>query len=119
MHLASNFNIMADECTDVTTIEELSVFCSFVEDWQPVEHFIEIVPMKVTDANTIYSALIKFMIDKNMQTSKLVVWDSMEQLLFLGNTMVTCAASPEDEFTSCCVHILPLPLASTCLCSSN
>ena len=33
---------MADECTDVTTIEELSVFCRWVEDGQPVEHFLEI-----------------------------------------------------------------------------
>ena len=59
---------MADECTDVTTIEEVSNH--FVEDGQPVEHFLEIVPLKATNAKTIYSALIKFMKDKNMQISK-------------------------------------------------
>ena len=67
---------MADECTDVTTIEELSIFYRWVDDGQPVEHFLEIVPLKATDAKTIYSdlrsILIEFMKDKNIQISKLV-----------------------------------------------
>ena len=54
VHQVSNFSIMADECTDVTSIEELSIFCPFVEDGQPVEHVLEIVPLKATDANTPY-----------------------------------------------------------------
>ena len=65
-------SIMTDECTDVTTIEELSIFCCFVEDGQPIEHFLEIVHLKATDAITIYSAHFKFMKDKNIQISKLV-----------------------------------------------
>ena len=68
----SNFSIMADECTDVTTIEELSISCRWVEGGQPVEHFLEIVPLKATNAKTIYSALIEFMKDKNIKISKLV-----------------------------------------------
>ena len=31
--------LMAEECTNITTIEELSVFCRWVEDGEPVEHF--------------------------------------------------------------------------------
>ncbi len=80
---------MADECTDVTTTEELSIFFRWVNmDGQPVEHFLDIVPLKATDAKTIYSALVEFMKDKNIQISKLVGMGSMEQLLSLGNTMV-------------------------------
>ena len=63
---------MADKCTDITTIEELSIFYRWVEDGQPVEHFLEIVPLKANNAKTIYSTLIEFMKDKNIQTSKLV-----------------------------------------------
>ena len=37
---------MADDCTDVSTVEELSIFCHRVEDGIPVEHFLEIVPLK-------------------------------------------------------------------------
>ena len=35
VHQAFNFSIMADEYTDVTITEELSVFCLFAEDGQP------------------------------------------------------------------------------------
>ena len=40
------FSIMADECTDVTAIEELTICCRWVESGVPEEHFIEILPMK-------------------------------------------------------------------------
>jgi len=36
LHQASNFSIMADECTDVTTIEELSILFHWVEDGVPL-----------------------------------------------------------------------------------
>ena len=39
LHKAPFFSLMADECTDITTIEELSVFCRWVEDGEPVEQF--------------------------------------------------------------------------------
>jgi len=32
---ASYFSIMADQCTDVATIEEMSVYCRWVEDGVP------------------------------------------------------------------------------------
>ena len=36
---ASYYNVMADECTDVATVEEMSVFCHWEEDGMPEEHF--------------------------------------------------------------------------------
>ena len=36
LHQASCFSLMEDECTDVTTVEELSLFCHWVEDEVPV-----------------------------------------------------------------------------------
>ena len=50
------YTLMADECTDVTTLEEMSIFCHRVENGLPVEHFIDIVPLKSTDAENIYTA---------------------------------------------------------------
>ena len=44
------YSIMADECTDVATIEELSIFCRCVEDGEPVEHFLEILPLQKANA---------------------------------------------------------------------
>ena len=50
---------MADECNDVTTIEELTICCHWVESSVPEEHFIEILSLKKANAESIYSALVE------------------------------------------------------------
>ena len=59
LHQAQYFSLMADECTDVAMIEKLSVFCQWVEDGLPVEHFTEMVSLKKADAETIYETLVE------------------------------------------------------------
>ena len=46
IHNTSVFSLMAIECTETTTVEELSIYCRWVEDGVPVEHFLEILPLK-------------------------------------------------------------------------
>ena len=55
LHKAPFFSIMADECPDVTTVEELTICCHWVESGVPDEHFIEILPLKKANAESIYS----------------------------------------------------------------
>ena len=52
------FSLMTDECTDVATIEEPSIFCHWVENGSPVEHFMEILGLNKADAESIFSVLI-------------------------------------------------------------
>ena len=54
------FSIMADECTAVTTIEELTICCRWVDSGAPEEHFIEILALKKANAESIYSALVEY-----------------------------------------------------------
>ena len=56
---ASVFSVLADECTDITAGEELSVFCRWEEDGTPVECFLDIVPLKKSDAESLYLALFR------------------------------------------------------------
>ena len=63
---------MADECTDVATIEEMSVFCRWEEEGSPEEHFLEIVHLKQANAESIYSALVECLKEKNLQVSKII-----------------------------------------------
>ena len=63
---------MADECVDVANIEELSVYCRWVENGVPVEHFMEICPLKKTDAQSIYSVLLDWLKKKDLQCNKVV-----------------------------------------------
>ena len=51
---------MADECTDVTTIEELTICCHWVESGVPEEYFIEFLPLKKANAESIYSTLVEY-----------------------------------------------------------
>ena len=66
---APYYALMADECTDVATLEEMSIFCRWVENGLPVEHFVDIVPLKSTDAESIFAALIDCLKQKKHQIS--------------------------------------------------
>ena len=61
---------MANECPDVTTIEE--TICCWVESGVPEEHFIEILPLKKANAESIYSALVEYCREKNIQLGRLI-----------------------------------------------
>ena len=52
----SIFQCMAAECTDIATVEELSLFCRWVENGSPVEQFMGILPLKKANAESFYSA---------------------------------------------------------------
>ena len=41
LHKITSFDIMANECTDVTSIKELTICCRLVESGVPKELFIE------------------------------------------------------------------------------
>ncbi len=58
-------SLMANECTDFSTVEELSTFCRWVEDGLPVEHCIEIIPLKKAEA--IHTTLVDCVKQKNIQ----------------------------------------------------
>ena len=64
------FIIMVDECTDVTTIEELTICCHWVESGVPEEHLIEILSLKKVNAESIYSALVEYCREKEHSVGK-------------------------------------------------
>ena len=72
IHKASVFSLMADKCTVITTVEEFSVFCHWEESGTPVECFLDIIPLKKVDAESIYLALLQCLRDKNMQIGRMV-----------------------------------------------
>jgi len=48
---------LASECMDVSSMEEMSIFCRWIENWLPVEHLIGSVSFSFTDALSICSTL--------------------------------------------------------------
>ena len=60
------FSLMADESTDVSSKEELSICARWEQDNKPVEHFLGIVPAKETIAEAISSYLCAFLESKSI-----------------------------------------------------
>ena len=79
LHQAPFYSLMEDECTDISTVEVLSIFCCWIEDGLPVEHFMEIVPLKKADAATIFSTLVDYLKQKTYSLASLWGWGLMEQ----------------------------------------
>ena len=66
------FSILADECEDVTTQEELSICCRWIVNGQPEEHFLTILHVLACNAATIAEALESFVASKHLDYCKLV-----------------------------------------------
>ena len=60
------FSLMADESTDVSSKEELSICARWEQDNKPVEHFLGIVPAKETTAEAISFYLCAFLESKSI-----------------------------------------------------
>ena len=113
LHKAPFFSLMADKCTDITTIEELSVFSRWVEDGEPVElFFVEILPLKKADAQSIYSSLINWLKQRNIQISKLV-GKGFDGVAKFSGKKKRSSGKNEKELTTC--YLCALSLASTSL----
>ena len=55
----------------VTTTEKLTICCGWGESGVPEEHFIEILPLKNVNAESIYSPLVAYCRETNIQLGKL------------------------------------------------
>ena len=101
---------MADECTDVTTIEELTICCHWVESGVPEEHFIEILPLKKANAESIYSALVEYCREKNIQLGRLIGMGFDRAATFSGDKTGVQRKlrelSPHALFVHCRCHVL-------------
>ena len=103
---------MADECTDVTTIEEQTICCCWVESGVPEEHFIEMWPLKKANAESIYSALVEYCREKNIQLGRLIGMGFDGAATFSGDKTGVQRRlkelSPHALFVHCRCHVLQL-----------
>ena len=106
------YSIMADECTDVSVIEELSIYCRWVEKGVPVEHFLEIVPLKKADALSIYTSIIGCLTIKTIPLGKLIGMGFDGAAAFSGKHSGVQSYlkknAPHALFVHCHCHLLQL-----------
>ena len=65
------FSLMADESTDISSQEEVSVCARWLHNKKPVEHFLGIMTAKETTAKAIAGYLCTFFESKNMDVTKM------------------------------------------------
>ena len=66
------FSILADECQDISSQEELSICCRWLVNGCPEEHYLTTLHVKSTDAASIADTLTSFISDKGLDYRKLV-----------------------------------------------
>ena len=80
---------MADESTDISSKEELSVCGRWIENGKVVEHFLGIVHAKDVTAKALTQYLLDFLQERGIPIQKLRGdWGLMVQVLCLGQKVV-------------------------------
>ena len=98
---AAFYSILADELTDIATIEELSICFRWVDSsGSPVEHFLGLVSLSTCDASSIFASLKAFLAYSDIDAGKLRAqgydgaatfsWSS-NAYPHIGTTSIVCA----------------------------
>ena len=95
---------------DITTVEELSVFCRWEEDGTPVECFLDIVPLKKADAESIYLTLGESQ-TKSLQVGNIVGMGFDGAAIFSGKKTSVQARPKKHAPHAVSVHCHLLQLA--------
>ena len=66
------FSVLADECVDISTTEELSICCRWIVNGKPEKHFLRVLHICAQDAATISDAISSFLESKNLDYRKLI-----------------------------------------------
>ena len=111
---ASYYSIMEDECTDISTMEEMSVFCRWEEKGIPEEHFLEIIHLRQANTESIYSALVECLKEKKLQISKIVGMGFDGANTFSGKRTGVSHAL----FVHCHCHLLQLACVQAANCTA-
>lgn len=69
---SSFFPILADECVDVSTHEELSLCCRWVVDGRSEEHFITVIHITSLTAESLATEITSFLESKGLDYRKLI-----------------------------------------------
>ena len=121
---AAFYSILADESTDIATIEELSICFRWVDSsGSPVEHFLGLVSLSAPDAASIFAALKAFLADIDIDAGKLRGQGYDGAATFSGTKngvqMRIRTLAPRALFVQYRRHVLQLCCISAARCLPN
>ena len=117
--LSPFFSIMADETTDSSTIEQLSICIRYLSGLEVREDFLGFVPLPRTDAETITTAMVEHLEQWNLDLQK---WRgkgfdgaaTMSGHVSGVQARITHLFPKSKYFTHCASHCLNLVIVSSC-----
>ena len=111
------FSVLAVECQDISTQEELSICCRWLVNGCIEEHFLTILHVTSTDAATITDALTSFIRGRIS-----ITYDWLDKGTMVRQHFLVAKLSPEKDPSTCSTcSLYPLLLSSsaTCLYTSS
>ena len=85
------YSIIADESTDISLKEKLSVCGRWIEKGKAVEHYLGRVHAKEVTAKVLTQYLLDFLLERGIPIQKFEDWGLMVQVLCLGQRADTDA----------------------------
>ena len=79
------FSILADECQDINSQEELSICGRWLVNGKTEKHFLMLLHVRSTAAGTITEALQSFLLQKQLDLRKLIGQGYDGAAIFAGN----------------------------------
>ena len=116
--LKTFFYTLRDECQDISSQEELSVCCRWLVDGSPEEHFLTVLHVKATNAETIAAAITSFIDDNNLNYLRLV-GQGYDEAATLAGKHTGVRRRIRAKVTQFPFHSLLMPRTSTCFNSSS
>ena len=116
---SSMFTLMADESTDIATVEEISICARWVtQDGNVEEHYLGLVDLKSCDAETISNTLITFMEKKGIDAKKMrgQGYDGASTMSGKNNGVqmrIRVICSLKAIYVHCRAHLLQLALVES------
>ena len=103
---------LASLLMNVLLLEVLTICCLWLESGIPEENFIEILPLKKANAESIYSALVEYCRETNIQLGRLIGMGFDGAATFSGDKTGVQRRlkelSPHALFVHCHCHVLQL-----------
>lgn len=110
-HSSPFFSILADECENISTQEELSICCRWLVNGLPEEHFLTILHLVSCDAVSIAEAIEDFISSRNLDYRKLVGKGYDGAAVFRGEKLVFMSELAHTLLMPC-IYPLFLPQAT-------
>ena len=99
LNSSSYFSVLADECVDISTTEQLSICCRWLVNGKPEEHFLTVLHITALDAATISDSMQDILAEMEKSHTYEGIFPETWKLLNIMLALPVSTASVERSFS--------------------